>query len=286
MHLFRNRDYCVLTLVSAVGGMLYYSLNVIYPTMVATLFTTDVVEAGLLSVAIGGGVALGQFGASIIAVPGGNLRWKLFFSVAACTAFSAGLAGAKTRETASALATLCSIFIGAIESIAGVAVTIVLKDQTEIGAAAGAYGSIRSVAGVIATAIFTAILQNRVANNVATDVAPALFEAGLPKTSIPTFITALSAGDLADLTKVPGVTKKIIEVGVVALQGAYSNAFTLVFLVTIAFGGISTIAAFFTPSIEKYYSNDVMRRIHHFGQDRNFVDDKELELEEKNPERV
>lgn len=27
MHLFKSRDFCVLTIVSAVGGMLYYSLN-------------------------------------------------------------------------------------------------------------------------------------------------------------------------------------------------------------------------------------------------------------------
>ena len=27
MHLFKNPDYCVFTVVSAVGGMLYYSLN-------------------------------------------------------------------------------------------------------------------------------------------------------------------------------------------------------------------------------------------------------------------
>ena len=63
--------------------------------MIATLFTSDIVKAGLLSVAIGGGVGLGQFGASVIATPGGNIRWKIFATVVACTAFAAGLAGAK-----------------------------------------------------------------------------------------------------------------------------------------------------------------------------------------------
>lgn len=27
MHLFKNRDFCVLTVISGVGGMLYYSMN-------------------------------------------------------------------------------------------------------------------------------------------------------------------------------------------------------------------------------------------------------------------
>jgi hypothetical protein len=119
--------------------------------MVATLFTTDIVKAGLLSCAIGGGVGAGQFSASLWASPGGVFRWKLFFSVAACTAFTAGLAGAKTQGTASALAVMSAFFIGALESLAGVAVTMVLKDQTEIGVAVGVYGSIRSVAGVLAS---------------------------------------------------------------------------------------------------------------------------------------
>ena len=131
--------------------MLYYSLNVIYPTMVAVLFTSDIVKAGLLSCAIGGGVGAGQFTASLWATIGGNFRWKLFFSVCAFTAFTAGLAGAKTQATASALAVCASYFIGALESLAGVGVTIAIRNQTELGAGVGVYGSIRSLMGVLAS---------------------------------------------------------------------------------------------------------------------------------------
>lgn len=119
--------------------------------MVGVLFTQDIVRGGLLSCAIGGGVAAGQFSASLWATPGGFFRWKLFLSVCACTAFTAGLAGAKTEATASALAVMSAFFIGALESLAGVALTIVIKDQTEIGVAVGVYGSIRSIAGALAS---------------------------------------------------------------------------------------------------------------------------------------
>lgn len=119
--------------------------------MVAALFTQDLVQQGLLTVAIGGGVGLGQIAASVFATPGGMLRWKTFGSVLISTIFSAALAGATTPGAASAMAVIASICVGALESFAGVAVTIVIKDQTEIGAAAGAYGSIRSASGVIAS---------------------------------------------------------------------------------------------------------------------------------------
>ena len=89
-------------------------------------------------------------------------RWKLVFSVAGCTAFTAGLAGAKTEAAASALAVMSAFFIGSLESLAGVAVTMVIKDQTEIGVAAGVYGSIRSLAGVLASKLVMVIPEAQV----------------------------------------------------------------------------------------------------------------------------
>jgi len=119
--------------------------------MVATVFTTDIVYGGLLSCAIGGGVGLGQFLGSILATPGGHIRWKLIASTVLTTAFTAGLAGAKTRETAVALAVLASVFIGVLESLAVTMVTIVIVDQRELGTAGGAFGSLRSMGGVVAS---------------------------------------------------------------------------------------------------------------------------------------
>jgi len=171
MHLFKNLDYVVLTVVTAVGGMLYYSLNgiaalaieresqgtniyiVIYPTMVEELFTTDIVYAGLLSCAIRGGVALGQFSGSCLFTLGGHFRWKIFAATACTLAFTAGLAGATTQSIASALATLDAIAIGMLESLAATAVTVVISDQKELGVAAGTFGSLCSLGGVLASKV-------------------------------------------------------------------------------------------------------------------------------------
>jgi len=122
--------------------------------MVATLFTTDIVKGGLLSCAIGGGVGCGQFLGALLATWGGNIRWKLIFATVACTAFTAALAGAETQGKGSALATLASISIGVLESLAVTLVTIVIDDQAELGAAGGAFGSIRSMGGVLASKLF------------------------------------------------------------------------------------------------------------------------------------
>lgn len=120
--------------------------------MVAALYTTDIVEAGLVSCAIGGGVCCGQFLGSYLAVPGGKLRFKMMFVTAGLTAFTAALAGCLDNQAAgSACATLAGIMIGVLEVIISTVVTIVLDDQSEMGTGAGVFGSLRGAAGVIAS---------------------------------------------------------------------------------------------------------------------------------------
>ncbi|KAK5717217.1 hypothetical protein LTR15_009106 [Elasticomyces elasticus] len=262
MRLFRSRGYCVLTLISGIGGMLYYSLNVIYPTMVGALFTDDIVKAGLLTCVIGGGVAAGAFTSNLWAKSGGHFRWKLFFAVVACTAFSGALAGAKTETKASALACVASYFIGSVEGLVGSAITIVVDDQTELGVAVGVYGSIRSIFGVLATSIFATILTSRVSQDTRNHVVPALLEAGLPSASLEPLLSALSVGNIEAAEAIPGVTHYILLVAASTMKAAYSDAFTLLFLVTLAFGGVSCITAYFTPALEHRYTEDVIRRLH------------------------
>ena len=156
MHLFRNYDYDIANVLSIVGGMVYYSASVLFPTMVAALYTTNVVEAGLVSCAVGGGVCAGQAIGSVIAVPGGKLRFKLIFISAGLCAFTAGLAGATNSQAiGSALATCAGLCIGMLEVIISTVVTIVLDDQSEIGTGAGVFGSLRGAGGVIASELMS-----------------------------------------------------------------------------------------------------------------------------------
>lgn len=152
MHLFRNYDYDMVNILSIVGGMVYYAGNVLFPVMVASLYTQDIVEGGLISCAIGGGVCCGQFIGSWIAVPGGRMKYKLMFVTAGLTAFTAGLAGCTENKAAgSACATLAGICVGVLEVMVSTTVTIVLDDQSEMGTGAGVFGSLRGAGGVLAS---------------------------------------------------------------------------------------------------------------------------------------
>jgi hypothetical protein len=80
------------------------------------------------------------------------LKYKLIFMSCGLCAFVAGLAGAThSQAVGSALAVCGGFMVGLLEVIVSTAVTIVIDDQSEIGTAAGVFGSIRAAAGVLAS---------------------------------------------------------------------------------------------------------------------------------------
>lgn len=147
------------------------------------------------------------------------------------------------NSTSTALATLGTFGVGYIEILAATAATFVIQNQKQMGTPNGIFGSIRSAGGVLAVTIYLTILLNTVASNEKKLVVPAVLKAGLPETSLSEFLTALNAGTAAALGRVPGITKEIISVGSEELVTSYIDAFRKVFLTSIAFGGLSVIAA-------------------------------------------
>ena len=123
-------------------------------------------------------------------------------------------------------------------------------------------GSIRATGGAIAIAIYGSIINNKVQKNLIPDVTAAAIEAGLAPSAIESFISmtncplsvkytvevltkylaALSSGSSSALGSLEGITPAIIAAGRIALQTVYANAFRLVFLVSIAFGGQYRVA--------------------------------------------
>lgn len=80
------------------------------------------------------------------------MKWKFILVTAALTGFVGGMAGVGySQMTASALITMGSVSLGAIEALAIGVVTIVIEDQKEMGVASGVFGSLRSVGGVVAS---------------------------------------------------------------------------------------------------------------------------------------
>lgn len=91
-------------------------------------------------------------------------------------------------------------------------------EPQDIGLATGVLGSIRSMGGAIATALYSSVLANEVDKNLPKYVVPAATGTGLPESSVESLFAAITAGDL---TEVPGISPEIIAAVGSALKTAY-----------------------------------------------------------------
>lgn len=232
--LFKKLGYVSVVICAAIGAMVYYSLTIIWPTMVATLFTADIMQIGWKSCVVGGGILLGQIIGGIYLAVGPKVKWMTIFASAVGGAMTASLAAAKPdgENAAIAQAILALVFVGIVENITFPGVTLLVEDQ-DIGVAAGVLGSIRGMAGAIAQALYVSILTNKSSQYLASYVPPAATGAGLPASAVPAVFDGIAAGSF---DAVPGITNQIIVAVGAAVQRAYNDAFYWTFIAAIPFG--------------------------------------------------
>ena len=106
-------------------------------------------------------------------------------------------------------------------------------------------------------AIYVAIFTARLTNDLPAAVVPSVEAAGLPSSSVPALFVAVTNGTAAALNDVPGINKVILAALGDAIKNAYSSSFKVVYLSSLAFGGVSIIAAFFATDVDKYLTNFV-----------------------------
>jgi hypothetical protein len=134
---------------------------------------------------------------------------------------------------------------------------IAIKDQAEIGTAVGLAGSVRSAVSTIAQVIYTTILTNRLQKTIPQEVPPKLIAAGLPASSVSSFLSAVAVGTPDAFAKVEGLTAAIEATGIAAYKVASAHAYQTVFYSTIAFSGVAVILTFLVPNVDDRMTNSV-----------------------------
>jgi hypothetical protein len=146
---------------------------------------------------------------------------------------------------------LATVFIGWNEALVLPICTIAIPEQAEIGTAAGVAGSSRSAISTVASTIYSVVLASRTTTELGRQIPAAVMAAGLPADSVATYMTAIAAGGTpALLAPIRGLTPEILATGAEAYRWAYTDAYKTIFLVSLAFGGLTIIASFFIPDID------------------------------------
>ncbi|RAK94022.1 siderophore iron transporter [Aspergillus costaricaensis CBS 115574] len=262
MSLLRNRGYAGAVCSALVGNMVYFSMSLLWPTAITALYTTDTIKTGWLSISTGTGVIVGEVAAGILMKPVGYTKYQLIITTLMITAFSGALASINQYRQAYGIAftAIGGFWVGYLELITIIMCPLYCSPQ-DIGLASGFLGSAKQVAGTIATAIYVAILDNRIAVDLPRDVSATAVNAGLPSSSLTDLLEAVSAGTTAAYDAVPGMTASILGKVTEAVKTAYSQSFRTVFLASIAFGGLSVIAACFAEGVDARFTKDVAAKL-------------------------
>ncbi|ORY16299.1 fungal trichothecene efflux pump [Clohesyomyces aquaticus] len=266
MRLFINGGFMALVGVASVASMFYYSLTVIWPQMITSLYSSDQIMIGLMSGVLGGSIAFGQVvGGFTIRFGWGH--WQLRFSAVAMCGFIGAMAAtnASTRTLAIIMCCLGALAVGVVEVVAIVAVPFTVPPK-DLGLASGLLGSCRTTLGSVATAVFSSVLTTTKKKEIPPRLMALAEQEGLSQSSITALVKAGLLGATATIAKIPGVSADMVARFVEAIRGGNVKAYHMVFYSSLAFGGIAVVCAFFCQEFNKHFTNTVDRRLQHMDK--------------------
>jgi len=235
--------------------------------MVTVLYAkdaSDTIWIGLASSISGCGIVLGEIIGGMCSKAIGRVKYQIMtvFTLGAIFLACGATSTPDSKNSAIALLFIGCTFIGWNEVVNLTTATICIKDQREIGTATGIAGASRSAISTIAATVYTVVLTNRLSQTISTEVPAALESSGLPASSVPAFLGAISSGNATAFGSIQGLTPSIETAGLAAYKLANSHAYRTVFLVTLAFSGIGIITSIWIPNMDGKLTGEVSATLH------------------------
>lgn len=241
--LFRHRNFPIALLCVFCEGITFFCANNYFAYEVNVFYTSDPLRIGLhYSVAF--------YGFAVFAAVAGVFCWRTksvrLPSVVAFVAFLIFnvLMATANSHTLEANIWAYPVFLGAGLGLCLTALMTAAQFATPtelISLTSGLMVSFRSLGGSVGLAIYNAIFNNVLAENLAPKIAAATLPLGLPKKSLGALIAALEANNQTAVALVPGVTPQIITAGAGALLDTFAVSFRYVWVAAGAFALIAII---------------------------------------------
>ncbi|CAK7207013.1 hypothetical protein SEUCBS139899_009821 [Sporothrix eucalyptigena] len=253
-HLFVQwRKFTSFLVVCFIAGMLYYSMNVIWPRQSALLWipANNTIIRGVYSNMVSFGTIMAGWYMLGVMPWIKHERWQIIAFVVIQTALIGSLASVGINDRIQAIVTVVIVSMCNLppSPISFSMVSLHLKDQTDIGVAVGLISTFRLMGGAVATAIYTAIQTTRYAQLLPGQVSDAAQSSGFSG-PITDLVTAAKTNTAAAYAKVPGITNTTITATELAVKVAAANSYHLVYLVAIAFGALAIAASFTIKGVD------------------------------------
>jgi hypothetical protein len=197
----------------------------------------------------------------LLSVLGGHIRELLG---GACILMTAGcgalaIADLDNLHTVYGILVLAGLGIGGIVVPASIIITIICPDDV-IATVTALTLSIRVIGGCIGYTTYYNVFVHQFGKNAVKYIGGAMVEIGATETSdIVAAIGITGVSLLEELRTIPiiGNNDTAYNIVVYAGQVAYAESYKYVYYVSLAFGALSLVCAFFLGDIEKYMNNHV-----------------------------
>ena len=254
-HLFREwRRFTGFLVVCFVAGMLYYSLNVIWPRQSGLLWVpaNKPIIRGVYATMVSFGTIIAGWYCVALMPWIKHEKWQLVGCIVIQTALIGSLASVGINDKAQAIATV--ILVATVNlppsPLSFGMVSLHLKDQTDIGIGVGLISTFRLLGGAVATAIYTSIQTNEFADILPGQVRSAAAASGFAG-SVDALIKAAKVNKPVAYNAVEGISNSTIAAVKHAVLISNSKSYRNVYLVAIAFGCVAICAALSVKSIDK-----------------------------------
>ena len=279
--LFKNMPYMSVALVTSIGSGIYYGFSIVWPQAVADIYRYQgdglsdsrfSTLSGLVPMCF----VLGQiFGTILCTFIGPRPGIIATISISAPLLCAAGADPSRMELTVGLMTAGC-LFIGMMEGMGICTTTFPLRDQKEIGEGGGLSGTIRAFGAVVAVAVYSAVLANRMDKTIPQYLYPAAERAGLPKSSFPALVAGLGGSGTLDATTVPGLNPGVLTIARSGYAEASAAALRTVFFTSFAFGGIGMILAWFVVQNDASKQKYVAGHIHGKQREKEVVPDAKM----------
>ncbi|KAL8859818.1 MAG: hypothetical protein Q9178_003650 [Gyalolechia marmorata] len=265
----QNPRILILTLViTFISGANFFSVLLFWPTQAYNVYGQDPIGVGVRGLPIGFSILVGAFVVLwLLSVLRGHNRELMIGSSVFMTAGIGALACARADNlgTLWGLLVIASLGIGGIVVPASIITTIICPDDL-IATVAALTLAIRVIGGAIGYTTYYNVFVNKFVTNAEHYIGGAMVTR-LDITSVPVITHAIEltgASLLPELRLLPGIQGSEIAYQTVVKAGqiAFAESYRWVYLVSIAFGGISIIASCFLGNIDEYMDDHVAVVMH------------------------
>jgi hypothetical protein len=266
-------SFTALLIVCFVAGMLYYSMNVLWPRQSSLLFVpaNDTIIRGVYANMVSFGTIIAGWYCVTVMPWVGHERWQLVTLIVTQTALIGSMASIGIGDKAQAIATV--VIVAACNlppsPLSFGMVSLGLDDQNDIGVAVGLISTFRLIGGAVATSIYVSIYTSRYADKIGPTLRRMVANTGFGG-SFESLLKATTANTAVAYAKVPGINPETIQASQLAVKTAYVDAFKVVYLVAIAFGVCAIASALSTRSVKK--SNKSNAQAVHLETERKTVE--------------